>query len=183
MTTFFLVPFQNKLLSLCILSTGGFTYLQSTTKFELFKLMGFTKTAYLNLSNGVTPLFSLLIYIKALTRVSLLELYPGSGVQYARSPGVSARFIKLNLSNHLALVELPSGVRKFFSLYSTAFIGGISLKNKSSLSNTKSGFWRTFGFKSKVRGVAMNPVDHPHGGRTKAIKNPRTPWGRPTKLK
>jgi large subunit ribosomal protein L2 len=49
--------------------------------------------------------------------------------------------------------------------------------------NGKAGYWRSFGLKSIVRGVAMNPVDHPHGGRTKAVKYPRTPWGHTTKYK
>jgi large subunit ribosomal protein L2 len=49
--------------------------------------------------------------------------------------------------------------------------------------NGKAGFWRSFGHKPIVRGVAMNPVDHPHGGRTKAIKHQRTPWGLTTKYK
>jgi large subunit ribosomal protein L2 len=104
-------------------------------------------------------------------------------VQYARSSGVSGRLIKTDLYNHTALIALPSGVRKSFSLYSMATLGIVSLKNKRLVRNTKAGFYRSFGLKSKVRGVAMNPVDHPHGGRTKAIKNPRTPWGKPTKLK
>jgi len=43
------------------------------------------------------------------------------------------------------------------------------------LKNTKAGFYKNFGRNSIVRGVAMNPVDHPHGGRTKSIKYPRTP--------
>jgi large subunit ribosomal protein L2 len=53
----------------------------------------------------------------------------------------------------------------------------------SRCANTKSGYWRSFGLKSIVRGVAMNPVDHPHGGRTKAIRYQRTPWGKTTKYK
>jgi large subunit ribosomal protein L2 len=49
--------------------------------------------------------------------------------------------------------------------------------------NVKSGYWRSFGVKPIVRGVAMNPVDHPHGGRTKAVRYQRTPWGHTTKYK
>jgi large subunit ribosomal protein L2 len=51
------------------------------------------------------------------------------------------------------------------------------------LTNTRSGYWRNFGLKPHVRGVARNPVDHPHGGRAKSIKYPRTPWGKTTKYK
>jgi large subunit ribosomal protein L2 len=59
----------------------------------------------------------------------------------------------------------------------------ISLSEHSNMSNGKAGYWRSFGSKSLVRGVAMNPVDHPNGGRTKSIKYPRTPWGKTTKYK
>ena len=182
-TSFYLTPFSNRLTSLCFLSSGGLTYLLSTTKFELFS---FGKS-YSNFNEGTfrvsLNLFSPIVYIPLLTRLSLLELYPGLGIQYVRSPGTFARFIKINWNDHTALVSLPSGVHKSFSIYALAFLNPVSLKIKKSLSNTKSGFWRSFGVKPKVRGVAMNPVDHPHGGRTKAIKNPRTPWGKSTKLK
>jgi large subunit ribosomal protein L2 len=49
--------------------------------------------------------------------------------------------------------------------------------------NGKAGYWKIYGKKPLVRGVAMNPVDHPHGGRGKSIKYPRTPWGKTTKFK
>jgi large subunit ribosomal protein L2 len=62
-------------------------------------------------------------------------------------------------------------------------LGPVSLSIKRKITNTKSGFWRTFGIKPIVRGVARNPIDHPHGGRTKAIRYPRTPWGKTTKFK
>jgi large subunit ribosomal protein L2 len=61
--------------------------------------------------------------------------------------------------------------------------GSISLKENKNFLNGKAGYWRSFGLKSLVRGVAMNPVDHPHGGRTKSVRYPRTPWGKTTKFK
>ena len=127
--------------------------------------------------------YSPLLYIPLLAKVSFLELYPGLGIQYARTPGAAAKFIKINWTEHTAILALPSGVHKAFSLYSVAFLGPAALKSKSLASNTKAGYWKSMGRKSSVRGVAMNPIDHPHGGRTKAIKNPRTPWGKPTKRK
>lgn len=183
-STFHLIPFQNKLVSLCFLSSGSVTYLQSTNLFKNFSLISTPSFSLKTLRKEyITPILSTLLRVKTLSKVSLLELYPGSGAQYARSAGVSGRLVKANLSNHTALITLPSGVRKSFSLYSIVTLGSVSLKNKRLVTNTKSGFWRTYGLKSKTRGVAMNPIDHPHGGRTKAIKNPRTPWGKPTKLK
>jgi len=121
------------------------------------------------------PSFFLLQYITKLMKVSLLELYPGGGIQYARSAGVAGKIIRFDYSAHTALIKLPSGVRKFFSLYSLVTPDPVALKVKRNWKNTKSGYWRSFGVKPKVRGVAQNPVDHPHGGRTKSIKYPRTP--------
>jgi large subunit ribosomal protein L2 len=129
------------------------------------------------------PSLFLIYKIKRLSKVSLLELFPGSGIQYARSSGSYAKLIKLDLPAHVATIQLPSGVKKVFSIYSLVSLGSVSLKIKKKITNTKSGFYRVFGKKSMVRGVARNPVDHPHGGRTKSIKYPRTPWGKTTKFK
>jgi large subunit ribosomal protein L2 len=118
-----------------------------------------------------------------LSRVSLAELTPGLGIQYVRSAGCFARFIKINAENHTAILQLPSGVRKAFSLFSLASLGAVALRPKRWTANTKSGYWRSYGVKPHVRGVARNPIDHPHGGRTKSIKYPRTPWGKTTKFK
>ena len=129
------------------------------------------------------PNLFLLGHINRLSRISLLELFPGAGIKYVRSSGSVAKLIKVDLNAHTAVVQLPSGVRKVFSVYSLASQGQVSLKDKKLTSCTKAGFWKSFGKKSIVRGVAMNPIDHPHGGRTKAIKYPRTPWGKTTKFK
>ena len=113
--------------------------------------------------------------IKRLSRVSLLELYPGKSIQYIRSSGCSGKLIKFDFEKHTALIQLPSGVRKKFSVYSLGSFSNVSFIQKKQISNTKAGFYKNYGKKSVVRGVAMNPVDHPHGGRTKSIKYPRTP--------
>ena len=182
-TTLRITPYQNKLIALCLLSTGGLVYLQATAGVRVLQLLTYPTSRGVQSKTPFTYMTGILMRMKLLSKVSLLELYPGSGVQYARSAGVYARFVKVDWVNHTGIVELPSLIRKAFSLYSLVSHGGVGLREKRLLKNTKSGYWRSFGFKSKVRGVAMNPIDHPHGGRTKAIKNPRTPWGRVTKLK
>jgi large subunit ribosomal protein L2 len=68
-------------------------------------------------------------------------------------------------------------------MYAFASVGRVLFKENRNFLNSKAGYWRGFGFKPTVRGVAMNPVDHPHGGRTNSIKYPRTPWGKTTKYK
>ena len=182
-TTFKLIPFQNKLVSLSFLSSGGISYLPTTDHFKIFNFTYFPAQS-LKLKQFLNnPSLFLLVYVQRLSKISLIELYPGAGIQYARSSGTSARLIKVELNMHTALLQLPSGGRKTFSLYSLASLGAVSLKSKSLLTNTKSGYWRNFGLKPHVRGVARNPVDHPHGGRAKSIKYPRTPWGKTTKFK
>lgn len=182
-TTLQLIPFQNKLVALCFLATGGVSYLPATNHFKIFRLV--TYRSFGNLSNTLpnNPLSSLLLNLKLLSRISLLELYPGSKVQYVRSSGSYAKFIRIDWINHTGIVELPSKIRKAFSLYSVTSLGPVALRDKRLMRNTKAGFWRSYGSKSQVRGVAMNPIDHPHGGRTKAIKKARTPWGKITKKK
>ena len=182
-TTFKLIPFQNKLLALSFLSTGGVTYLPATDLFKMFSFIYYSpKSANLN-PYLLQPTLFLLYAVKRLSKVCLLELYPGAGTQYARSSGTFAKLIKLDFNNHTALLQLPSGVRKTFSIYSSVSLGSVSLKNKRLVNNSKYGYWRSFGCKPISRGVARNPVDHPHGGRTKSIKYPRTPWGKTTKFK
>lgn len=181
-STLRLTPFSNKLSLLLISSSGACTYLPALDSTKVFSFLTFrTKRSLSNARS--TDHLSLFYLTKAFTKVSNLELKPGYGIQYARSAGTFSKIIKFDTSNHVALVKLPSGVRKFFSIYSILALGPSALKIKRKSSNTKSGFWRSFGIKPKVRGVARNPVDHPHGGRTKSIKYPRTPWGKTTKFK
>jgi hypothetical protein len=139
-TTFKLIPLQNKLVALSFLASGGISYLPATDHFKIF---GFTyfPTQNTKLKSFLnSPTLFLLVYVQRLAKVSLIELYPGAGIQYARSSGTFARLIKIDLSSHTALLQLPSGVRKTFSLYSLASLGAVSLKTKSLLANTKSGF-------------------------------------------
>lgn len=107
--------------------------------------------------------------------VSLLELTPEQGVQYIRSPGSFGKILKMDMRISTSLIKLPSGVKKVFSTYSIGSLGTVALPENRKVTNNKAGYYTSFGRKPKVRGVAMNPVDHPHGGRTKAIRYPRTP--------
>ena len=150
----------------------------SLTTFRRFKPL--TKIGHLTYP---TAHFSLLRFALPFKKLSNLELIPGSGIKYVRSSGCAARVIKIDKIRYIALIKFPSGVRKFFSIFSLAILQPASLKLKRKIKNTKSGFWRNYGVKPHVRGVARNPVDHPHGGRTKSIKYPRTPWGKTTKFK
>lgn len=180
--SFQFIPFKNKLLSLIYYANGSFTYYLNNENHKLFSFLYYNfskKLKKIKIKNTILMLFQL----KKLSFVSCLELLPGKGAQYTRSSGTKARIIKFDHETHSVLIQLPSGVKKIFSYYSFVMLGGISLSENINYTNGKAGYWRSFGIKSLVRGVAMNPVDHPHGGRTKAIKYPRTPWGKTTKFK
>lgn len=116
--------------------------------------------------------------------ISLVESVPLGGIQLTRSTGSRSFIQKRDSRTGLSILVLSSGLKKIISIYSLASNGpsGSSILKKN-FKNTKFGFFSNRGKKSKVRGVAKNPVDHPHGGRTNSIKYPRTPWGKTTKFK
>jgi len=96
---------------------------------------------------------------------------------YARSAGVFCQLIQRNAS--FCIIKLPSGfLRKVFS-NAIATIGGVSNEKHCFSILGKAGRNRNLGHRPHVRGVAMNPIDHPHGGRTKPGRPSVTPWGRP----
>jgi large subunit ribosomal protein L2 len=74
-------------------------------------------------------------------------------------------------------------VRKVFSFFSLGSPGVTPFSDNKYWKSNKAGYFFKNGKKPRVRGVARNPVDHPHGGRTKTLAYPRTPWGKTTKFK
>ena len=182
-STLRVTPFSSKLLALVVFMSGGHSYIPALDSTKMFSVVTFRAKRGLYTTGRKTSHYTLLHLARTFRKISNLELTPGKGSQYARSAGCFAKITKIDRENHVGLVKLPSGVRKFFSAYSSLLRGPSALRLKRKVTNTKSGLWRTHGLKPKVRGVARNPVDHPHGGRTKAIKYPRTPWGKTTKFK
>jgi large subunit ribosomal protein L2 len=109
-----------------------------------------------------------------------LELYPGNGSILCRSAGTKAQIIS-KLENGYSLIKLNSGEQRKFSLFCRASLGQVSNIENKHINYGKAGKSRWLGILPTVRGVAKNPVDHPHGGRTKGGRPSVTPWGRPTK--
>jgi large subunit ribosomal protein L2 len=111
-----------------------------------------------------------------------VELTPGKGGQIARSAGNKCQL--LAKEGKFVVLRLPSGeMRRFFS-NCRATLGTVSNEDHSNISLGKAGRSRWLGRRPKVRGVAMNPIDHPHGGgegRTSGGRHPVSPWGVPTK--
>ena len=95
--------------------------------------------------------------------------------RYCRAPGSMAKIFQINKNEFYALIILPSKIKKIISLYSIVSRGPILRLSRRTLPDSYAGHLKYFGKKSVVRGVAMNPIDHPHGGNTKSIKLPLTP--------
>ena len=111
-----------------------------------------------------------------------VELKPGKGAQMVRSAGSYAR-IMANEGGMVTL-KLPSGELRMISEQCIATIGTVGNKSHENISIGKAGRARWMGRRPKVRGVAMNPVDHPHGGgegKTSGGRHPVSPWGTPAK--
>ena len=118
------------------------------------------------------------------TIVHNVELQPGRGGQIARSAGSYVQIV--GRDSGYAQVRLNSGEVRLVRLECMATIGAVSNPDHSNQNMGKAGRMRWKGRRPHVRGVVMNPVDHPHGGgegRTSGGRHPVTPWGKPTKGK
>ena len=114
--------------------------------------------------------------------VHCIELRPGKGAQMARSAGTSAQLVAKD-GSHITL-RLRSGEMRKVLAECRAVMGEVSNSEHNLRSLGKAGASRWRGVRPTVRGVAMNPVDHPHGGgegKTSGGRHPVTPWGVPTK--
>ena len=116
------------------------------------------------------------------TTIHCVEMRPGKGAQMVRSAGGSAQIVAREGS--YATLRLRSGEMRRIHVECKATIGEVSNVEHNLRSLGKAGAKRWRGVRPTVRGVAMNPVDHPHGGgegRTSGDRHPVTPWGVPTK--
>lgn len=115
------------------------------------------------------------------TVVHAIELKPGAGAQLARGAGAQAQLMAKE--GKFALLKLPSGEQRMVLAECRATIGQIGNVDHENISIGKAGRSRHLGKRPHVRGVAMNPVDHPHGGGEGRSKgnHPQSPWGMPTK--
>ncbi|QKV18236.1 50S ribosomal protein L2 [Oricola thermophila] len=118
------------------------------------------------------------------TIVHNVEMKPGKGGQIARSAGTYAQLV--GRDQGMAILRLNSGEQRLVSGKCMATVGAVSNPDHGNINLGKAGRSRWLGRRPHVRGVVMNPVDHPHGGgegRTSGGRHPVTPWGKPTKGK
>jgi large subunit ribosomal protein L2 len=111
-----------------------------------------------------------------------IELFPGKGAQIARSAGASVQLMAKE--GEMALLRMPSGEQRYVSVDCRATVGQVGNIEHENISLGKAGRKRHMGIRPAVRGVAMNPVDHPHGGGEGkspiGMPGPVSPWGQPT---
>ncbi|KAI3470316.1 hypothetical protein Pfo_026979 [Paulownia fortunei] len=123
------------------------------------------------------------------THIHNIEIRPGQGGKLVRAAGTSAKILtEPNRSTRYCEIKLPSGVKKLIDKRCRATIGMVSNPEHGTKKLRKAGQSRWLGRRPVVRGVAMNPVDHPHGGGEGRSKSSgshggvsRSPWGKPTK--
>ncbi len=118
------------------------------------------------------------------TIIHNIEMKPGKGGQMARAAGTYAQLVGRDAG--YALLRLSSGEVRMVRAECRATVGAVSNPDQQNIVIAKAGRNRWLGHRPSVRGVAMNPIDHPHGGgegRTSGGRHPVTPWGKPTKGK
>ncbi|MFF3566793.1 50S ribosomal protein L2 [Nocardia jiangxiensis] len=114
------------------------------------------------------------------TTVHAVELRPGGGAKLARSAGMSIQL--LGKEGAYAVLRMPSGEIRRVDVRCRATIGEVGNAEQSNINWGKAGRMRWKGKRPTVRGVVMNPVDHPHGGgegKTSGGRHPVSPWGQP----
>ncbi|GKX34317.1 MAG: 50S ribosomal protein L2 [Rhizobiaceae bacterium MnEN-MB40S] len=118
------------------------------------------------------------------TIVHNVEMKPAKGGQIARSAGAYVQLV--GRDQGMAILRLNSGEQRLVPGSCLATVGAVSNPDNANRNDGKAGRTRWLGKRPHVRGVVMNPVDHPHGGgegRTSGGRHPVTPWGKPTKGK
>jgi large subunit ribosomal protein L2 len=118
------------------------------------------------------------------TIIHNVEMKPGKGGQLARSAGTYIQLV--GRDGVEAILKLSSGEVRKVNGECMATVGALSNPDQKNINLGKAGRKRWMGVRPTVRGVAMNPIDHPHGGgegRTSGGRHPCTPWGKPTKGK
>lgn len=172
-------PNRNSLIALIIYPNGILSYIIATEGLRVGSSIISKDSINLN-SGNCSYLSSLPVSLK----ISCLEIYPNSGAQLARAAGSFA--IIISKSKNYCLLKLKSGeIRKFHS-NCIATIGVVSNFSYIYKNFKKAGYYRLKGWRPVVRGVAMNPVDHPHGGgqgKTSGGRPSVTPYGFITKGK
>jgi large subunit ribosomal protein L2 len=172
--------FRSSFISLVMYANGLISYRTLVYKNFINDILFSYNILPENLKNGDS---CLLKYISPGAILCNIELIPNLGSQLSRSAGSSSLLLKKDET--YAYLKLSSNKIIQISIYCLAFLGSISNRNSRYINLGKAGRSRYLNIRPTVRGVAMNPVDHPHGGGEgkKSKKSyPRSPWGKQRRL-
>tara|TARA_B100000886_G_C20364368_1_gene466642 strand:- start:285 stop:1124 length:840 start_codon:yes stop_codon:yes gene_type:complete len=170
-------PNRNANIALLLYSDGERRYIIAPKNLKAGDSVVSGKDSAINVGNSL-PLKN----IPVGTQVHCIEMKPGKGAQIARSAGTVAQIAALE--GEYATLKLKSGEMRKINSNCRATIGEVGNSEYNLQSYGKAGAKRWLGIRPTVRGVAMNPIDHPHGGgegKTSGGRDPVSPWGTPTK--
>ncbi len=173
-------PNRNARIALIYYADGEKRYIIAPDKLGVgAEIVSATKDADIKPGNSMK-----LRFIPVGTFIHNVELKIGKGGQIARAAAAGVQI--LGKEGDYATVRMPSGEIRLIHLECRATVGQVGNQEISNIKIGKAGKSRWLGKRPKVRGVVMNPVDHPHGGgegKTSGGRHPVTPWGQPTKGK
>tara|TARA_B100000242_G_scaffold292779_1_gene268977 strand:+ start:168 stop:1007 length:840 start_codon:yes stop_codon:yes gene_type:complete len=170
-------PNRNANIALLLYSDGERRYIIAPKNLKTGDSVISGKASAINVGNSL-PLKN----IPVGTQVHCIEMKPGKGAQIARSAGTVAQIAAME--GEYATLKLKSGEMRKINSNCRATIGEVGNSEYNLQSYGKAGAKRWLGIRPTVRGVAMNPIDHPHGGgegKTSGGRDPVSPWGTPTK--
>jgi len=170
-------PNRNSRISLVLYPNGVKTYILSPDGLKVGDIVYSGNSVEAKLGNCL-PLRNIPVGFT----IHNVEIRPGSGGKLARSAGTSIQLVAK--TDDYATLKMPSGEVRMIHLDCRASIGVLSNGDYKNISIGKAGRTRWMGIRPTVRGMAMNPVDHPHGGgegRSKSGSHPVSPWGKGAK--
>jgi large subunit ribosomal protein L2 len=158
-----------------VYSNGYFSYMLAVDGLKVGDSILNKSSDFKDDNQSILGLSCPLKYVRVGEKISNIEWYPGLGGRVSRSAGTFSKIIKKY--KDIALIKLNSGEFRLFLLNCMCTIGRVANIKHNEIKIKNAGIARLLGWRPVVRGRAMNPVDHPHGGRTNGGITPRTPWG------
>lgn len=166
------------LIALVKYSTGSFSYILAPDGFEPGV---FVKTVFRPMAFALKYRLGYMVLLKYLephTLIFNLETKVNKGGKYCLAAGTSAILLVVDEFSNQALIQLPTGTKLWVNVHCTAVLGRASNPHQFTSILGKAGLSCRLNLRPVVRGVAKNPVDHPHGGRTKTNCPEVTPWNK-----
>lgn len=169
-------PNRSARIALVVYQDGEKRYILATVGMKVGDVVMSGPTAEIRSGNALP-----IMQIPLGTVIHNVEIYPGRGGQLVRSAGNSAQLVAKE--GNLAQIRLPSGEVRYIDINCLATIGQVSNPDHANVTIGKAGRYRWLGRRPSVRGIAMDPGSHPHGGgegrSPVGMAGPKTPWGKP----